>query len=588
MEVEARDDPWDHGGSAAEASPRLGALASAPPAPVLASLELVALVVVIGACVVMQGFTATRGAVKYGGADHASFQRLRRRYNIVYTLGTFGDWIQGAYLYALYREHGFDMADIGYIFVLGYFASATVGTYVASLGDVHGHRRLVMLYGTLYGVACVLMRSSDVTALLASRVLSGVAYSLLFSSFESWAISEVDRLRLDRRYLVPLFSTATFFNAVSAVAAGVVGNLAVEYFQPASTQTLDAAGRGVVGSNPTGDFATHGHGHGHRRHALFAFAFASDVERPAGTLFAPTNKYVPAFDVGAAALLLCALGARSWWAERRPGENADTRDADACAVESAVGSVAGAPSPSPTPRGNAVGVGSEEERGVARAARMVLANPELLGLGVVNSLYEAALHVFVFVWTPALERRGPVSAAAGAMGGHGGNLGGHGGGRGGGDGAASAVPHGLVFSLFMACKMAGSQLYALIGDRVPASVTLRFVFMGAAAAFLVPLLAESYAVALASFCAFEFGLGLYWPAMAVMRAELVPNHLRATMTSVFRVPLNALVMACLAFAGNASEPSFLTMCVVMMTGCLAFTGRRGGAGAGAKTTSGDR
>ena len=275
--------------------PRLGALASDPPAPALASLELVALVVVIGACVVMQGFTATRGAVKYGGADHASFQRLRRRYNIVYTLGTFGDWIQGAYLYALYREHGFDMADIGYIFVLGYFASATVGTYVASLGDVYGHRRLVMLYGTLYGVACVLMRSSDVTALLASRVLSGVAYSLLFSSFESWAISEVDRLRLDRRYLVPLFSTATFFNAVSAVAAGVVGNLAVEYFQPASTQALDVAGRGVVGSNPTDDFATHGHGH--RRHALFAFA--SDAERPAGTLLAPTNKYVPAFDIGA-------------------------------------------------------------------------------------------------------------------------------------------------------------------------------------------------------------------------------------------------------------------------------------------------
>ena len=201
----------------------------------------------------MQGFTATRGAVKYGGADHASFQRLRRRYNIVYTLGTFGDWIKGAYLYALYREHCFDMADIGYIFVLGYFASATVGTYVASLGDVYGHRRLVMLYGTLYGVACVLMRSSRVTALLASRVLSGVAYSLLFSSFESWAISEVDRLRLDRRYLVPLFSTATFFNAVSAVAAGVVGNLAVEYFQPASTRkrSTSLAGESSVQILPT-------------------------------------------------------------------------------------------------------------------------------------------------------------------------------------------------------------------------------------------------------------------------------------------------------------------------------------------------
>ena len=41
---------------------------------------------------------------------------------------------------------------------------------------------------------------------------------------------------------------------------------------------------------------------------------------------------------------------------------------------------------------------------------MVLAKPELLSLGVTNSLYEAALHVFVFVWTPALERRGPSDA----------------------------------------------------------------------------------------------------------------------------------------------------------------------------------
>ena len=190
-------------------------------------LELVALVVVCGVCVVLQALMARRGAVKHGAGDHVAFQRLRRRYNAVYALGTFGDWIQGAYLYALYREHGFEMADIGYIFVLGYFASATLGTYVASLGDEHGHRKLVMLYGVSYGIACVAMRWSNLAVLLVSRVLSGVAYSLLFSSFESWAITEADRVRVDRRYLVQLFSAATFFNAVSAVAAGIAGNAVV-------------------------------------------------------------------------------------------------------------------------------------------------------------------------------------------------------------------------------------------------------------------------------------------------------------------------------------------------------------------------
>jgi hypothetical protein len=200
-----------------------GASAGADIASDAPGLELVALVVMCGVCVVLQAFMARRGAVKHGAGDHVAFQRLRRRYNAVYALGTFGDWIQGAYLYALYREHGFEMANIGYIFVLGYFASATLGTYVAALGDQHGHRKLVMLYGVSYGIACVAMRWSSLAVLLVSRVLSGVAYSLLFSSFESWAITEVDRMRIDRRYLVQLFSAATFFNAASAVAAGIAG-----------------------------------------------------------------------------------------------------------------------------------------------------------------------------------------------------------------------------------------------------------------------------------------------------------------------------------------------------------------------------
>ena len=64
---------------------------------------------------------------------------------------------------------------------------------------------------------------------------------------------------------------------------------------------------------------------------------------------------------------------------------------------------------------------------------------------------------------------------------------------------------------------------------------------------------ESYFVALFAFCAFEFGLGVYWPAMAVLRGELVPNNLRASVTSVFRVPLNVLVVMLLTAAGRASD-----------------------------------
>jgi hypothetical protein len=33
-------------------------------------------------------------------------------------------------------------------------------------------------------------------------------------------------------------------------------------------------------------------------------------------------------------------------------------------------------------------------------------------------------------------------------------------------------------------------------------------------------------------------------------------------------------MACLAFAGNADEPSFLMMCFSLMSVCLLFAGRK--------------
>ena len=42
--------------------------------------------------------------------------------------------------------------------------------------------------------------------------------------------------------------------------------------------------------------------------------------------------------------------------------------------------------------------------GILESFKIVATRPELLSLGTTNSLYEAALHVFVFIWTPALER----------------------------------------------------------------------------------------------------------------------------------------------------------------------------------------
>ena len=37
--------------------------------------------------------------------------------------------------------------------------------------------------------------------------------------------------------------------------------------------------------------------------------------------------------------------------------------------------------------------------------QILVRNPSLLALGLMNALYEGALYIFVFLWTPCLEER---------------------------------------------------------------------------------------------------------------------------------------------------------------------------------------
>ena len=500
--------------------------------------------------------------------EEKRFARLRTRYNIVYVFATFGDWIQGAYLYALYREHGFTMQSIGFIFVLGYASSAFLGTIVASLGDRYGHKVNCVLYGFAYAFVCVVSsRRSDAFSLYFARVLGGICYSLLFSSFEAWAIAECDRKKIHRRNLARLFASATFFNAVSAVVAGIIGNAVVDAFSRKNGYYTGSQSR-TLPRLQTADEAR--------------------VERPLPELRIKTslfvtekepNEFAPAFDVAAGALLLCGCLCASLWVNNKTKVNREDEENEEVVIcdenrSSEEGHEEGedgedVEEATKTPPQRILRTRTRRKRigGILESFKIVATRPELLSLGTTNSLYEAALHVFVFIWTPALEKRKDADQTISGF-----------------------VPHGVVFSLFMTCKMLGSMTYSILssvqrkrhhtnvngcgGDNNNTSIaqtrkSLRYVFLAAAISFFwTVVFKESYFVALFAFCAFEFGLGVYWPAMAVLRGELVPNSLRASVTSVFRVPLNVLVVMLLTAAGRASERALLLCCAAMMSVCF--------------------
>ena len=430
-------------------------------------IELVMLNVALCACLVMWCFARdASGLDEIGGESppvrkeaEAVYRRLRNRYLSVYTLAVFGDWIQGGFAYALYAAYGYSQREISLIFIVGYASSMTIGTYVSALGDTGGHRRNCVAYGILYAASCVLCHSRSLASLLLGRMLGGVAYSILYTSFESWLIAEAEARRLPRVLLSRLFSFSTFCNAGSAVVAGMVGHLVIE--------VLPCASR---------------------------------------------NRFACAFDVAVVSLLGASLVAATRWGERYGDQLHSTSES------------------------------------LLKSYRTIRGSRPLVALGLVNSFYEAALYVFVFLWTPALERRSRQ-----------------------GDGTSN-MGHGLVFSVFMISKMAGSQASHVLSEYLSPGARLQLVFCGSALCLAAPLLTDSYEYTLLAFCGFEALLGIYWPTIALLRCGSILDAQRASTMAVFRVLLNLLVILVLPLAGGLPEALAFSLAAGMLLLCLALSG----------------
>eukprot|EP01102_Stenamoeba_stenopodia_P018053 TRINITY_DN6570_c0_g1_i1.p1 TRINITY_DN6570_c0_g1~~TRINITY_DN6570_c0_g1_i1.p1 ORF type:complete len:433 (+),score=62.68 TRINITY_DN6570_c0_g1_i1:186-1484(+) len=138
-------------------------------------------------------------------------------------------------------------------------------------------------------------------------------------------------------------------------------------------------------------------------------------------------------------------------------------------------------------------------------------------LGLVQSFFEGAVYIFIFMWTPALQDD---------------KL------------EGEPLPFSMIFTAFMACSMIGSSLFLLSLRRSSASPEgiIRVVLIVASLIMLIPYFTSSQPILLASFFAFEVCCGLYFPCIAFLRAKYIPEHSRATIMNLFRVPLNLLVV----------------------------------------------
>ena len=152
------------------------------------------------------------GADGKSSSSSPEFLRFQRTYLIVYYMMLGGDWLQGPYVYALYSSYGFAQHDIAVLFVAGFASSMVFGTFIGSLADRFGRKRVCQVYVAVYVLSCITKHVNSYNVLMIGRLLGGVATSLLYSVFDAWMINEHNARSFDPSWMSHTFALVSFGN----------------------------------------------------------------------------------------------------------------------------------------------------------------------------------------------------------------------------------------------------------------------------------------------------------------------------------------------------------------------------------------
>ncbi|RDL37202.1 putative major facilitator superfamily-containing protein 5 [Venustampulla echinocandica] len=154
-------------------------------------------------------------------AEAAQFTRL---FLAVYCLVMASDWLQGPYVYSLYKDQ-FNLEEriVGLLFVTGFISGAISGYYVGQFADKHGRKTACLIFCITYSLGCFSTLVPSLPVLFCGRVLGGLSTSIMYSCFEGWMVTEYHKRHLDEAgmSLSGLFGIMTTMNSVVAIVAGV-------------------------------------------------------------------------------------------------------------------------------------------------------------------------------------------------------------------------------------------------------------------------------------------------------------------------------------------------------------------------------
>lgn len=161
--------------------------------------------------------------------------------------------------------------------------------------------------------------------------------------------------------------------------------------------------------------------------------------------------------------------------------------------------------------------GTEEENDTKTLAwNKITTDRKVFLMGSVNALFEGSMYSFVFMWVPTM-----IGALKGEN-----------------------LPSGLVFASLMCCISLGGALFSpsLLLSIASAEWLGVGCFLVGAMALAVPVFTGELIPVLAAFLVFETCVGVFNPCGGVLRSKVIPDELTGSVTNMFRIPLNSLVV----------------------------------------------
>jgi MFS family permease len=121
--------------------------------------------------------------------------------------------------------------------------------------------------------------------------------------------------------------------------------------------------------------------------------------------------------------------------------------------------------------------------------------------------------------------------------------------------SSAPLPTGLIFSSFMLSMTLGGMLFALLLPRFPggAEALCCFVYLMAAGSMAAPLIFNDFFSVLISFLVLEAMVGMFGSCGATLRSRYYPEQHQSALMSVFRLPLNALVVVGTKLTDSVSD-----------------------------------